>query len=1388
MFDRQRDPEKSLLDRGVLITLGLIAAFIVLNALVSYRNVRDLDAEAHRVAHTQEVLEALGQIKVRASRAEALQSTYIITGDDTLPPLFHKTLDTAVPLVDQLKNLTADNSTQQARIPALRQQVESLCRTLRAAVATRQQQGFEAAQQLLAQGDGRRQIELVLSLITRMEEVESSLLETRQAASHRAYLIAITTGLLAGLLGLLLIGIYFWMLKGQLHAHAAAARAISEQGERFRTTLASIGDAVITTDIQGRITDMNAVAESLTGWTTAEAAGLPLEQAFTIVNEETLAPVDNPATRALAEGVIVRLANNTLLIARDGTRRPIDESVAPICCKQGKLVGCVLIFRDITHRQDADRRLRDSERQFRTLAESIPQLCWMANPDGHLFWYNRRWYDYTGTTFEQMEGWGWQSVHDPHTLQSVLEKWRASIASGESFEMVFPIRGADGNFRSFLTLIEPVKNDQGQVVRWFGSNTDISEQRRIEAQLREQEERLRLAVEATGVGIFDYDPASGHQSLSEQALIIWGLTPGCDTSGPAILNAVHPDDRERVISMCKASLDPQGDGVLSLEHRLLRPDGALRWVASAAQTMFSEDEPRRPVRSVGTMLDITDKKLAAERIRDSERHLRTVLDTLAAFVGVMTPDGILVEANQAALEAAGLDPDDVLGKPFEETYWWSYSPAVQNQLRQAIERARNGQFSRYDVKVRVHDEQLIDLDFMLHPMFDANGHVTHLIPSAIDITERKQAEQTFRFQLDLTKSITNNATTAIFMMDDRSRCTFMNPAAEAMTGFTFQEVEGQILHDFIHHHHADGRPYHVSECPIDRALPEHFEIRDREDVFIRKNGESFPVMCNARVIYNQAVGVGTVVEVRDITDRKQAEAALRESEALFRSMADNAPVVLWVTDSTGSCTYMSKQWYDFTGRPLEQDVDFKWLEAVHPDNRESTRSVFLEATRKQAPFASDYRLKRRDGQYRWVVGTGLPRFQKGVFSGYIGCVFDVHDRKRLEEKLRAVAAELSEADRRKDEFLATLAHELRNPLAPIRNGLQILKLAEIDPASFERTRGMMERQLVHLVRLVDDLMDVSRITRGNISLRKEPTPLSTVVDSAVETSRPLIEKMGHELIVSLPQAPIILQADLTRLAQVFMNLLNNAAKYSEPNSRIWLTATQQDDEVVVEVRDNGIGILVEDLPRVFDMFSQINPSTERTQGGLGIGLTLVRQLVEMHGGRIEASSAGSGQGSKFTVHLPLLVTPAGSASTPEVEPATAPSALRILVVDDNKDSADTLATMLNFMGYETRSAYDGQQGFDTAQEFLPDVILLDIGLPVLNGYEVCKQIREQPWGQNITMIALTGWSQEKDRSRAHEAGFDQHLVKPVNAATLAKLLSETRAVILKTKSSGSSSQ
>jgi len=442
---------------------------------------------------------------------------------------------------------------------------------------------------------------------------------------------------------------------------------------------------------------------------------------------------------------------------------------------------------------------------------------------------------------------------------------------------------------------------------------------------------------------------------------------------------------------------------------------------------------------------------------------------------------------------------------------------------------------------------------------------------------------------------------------------------------------------------------------------------------------------------------------------------------------------------------------------------------IPPELRDEERSFLQRLRRGERIDHFETVRVTKDGRHIDVSLTISPvRDETGRVFGASKVARDISERKRVESALR-------EADRRKDEFLATLSHELRNPLAPIRNSLEIMKEAEGDAEVLGRARDTIERQLEQLVRLVDDLLDLSRITRDKLGLRRARFELAPVVEQTVASFRPVIERREQVLDLALPAAPIHLDADPVRVVQVLDNLLSNASKYTEGGGRIRLSVERQGGNAVISVADDGIGIPPEKLDTIFEMFSQVDGTPERSRGGLGIGLTLVKRLVELHGGAVTAHSRGPGRGSEFVVRLPIAAERAeAGAPKPAAEtPAAATASRRVLVVDDNRDSADSLAAWLELHGHRARIAYDGAGAVEVAESFRPEVVLLDIGLPGMNGLDVCRRIRERPWGREAVIVALTGWGQEQDRLRSREAGFDTHMVKPPDHRALLDLLASS---------------
>ncbi len=514
-----------------------------------------------------------------------------------------------------------------------------------------------------------------------------------------------------------------------------------------------------------------------------------------------------------------------------------------------------------------------------------------------------------------------------------------------------------------------------------------------------------------------------------------------------------------------------------------------------------------------------------------------------------------------------------------------------------------------------------------------------------------------------------------------------------------------------------------------------------------------------------------LVVSRNLTDWKRAEAALRESEARFRSMADGAPVIIWISDAAARNLFVNRAYREFFNVKLEEVEATAWRPVVHPDDVDEYYNALRDAVREHTAFRTEARVRRADGEWRWLSSYGEPRFSsEGEFLGHAGISMDVTDARRGDEALR-------EADRRKNEFLAVLSHELRNPLAPIRFALPVLQGERLsEPAA--RALAVIDRQTESLTRLVEDLLDVSRITRGDMELRRTHVTLGSVIAAAVEAASPAIKTANHELTVTVPDDPVWVDGDPARLAQVVTNLLNNSAKYTARSGHIAVDARRDGASAVIRVKDNGIGIPAEALTTVFDMFRRVGHE-QITDTGLGIGLALTKRLVDMHNGTIEAQSAGSGRGLEFIVRLPAI-------RDEDARPAVAPirrgrsslcaRRLKVLIVDDSPDVVEMLAELVRGLGHDVRMAADGRVAVETALEYCPEVVLLDLGLPGMSGIEVARELRRHESLKYLRLIALTGWGQDEYRRQTQEAGFDCHLTKPADPATLEMLLADFAAL------------
>jgi PAS domain S-box-containing protein len=610
----------------------------------------------------------------------------------------------------------------------------------------------------------------------------------------------------------------------------------------------------------------------------------------------------------------------------------------------------------------------------------------------------------------------------------------------------------------------------------------------------------------------------------------------------------------------------------------------------------------------------------------------------------------------------------------------------------------------------------------------------------------------------------------VIATDEEGRVSFLNPVAEALSGWCLEDAKGRPLDEIFRITNEETGD--TVESPVAKVLREGNVVGlANHTVLMSKDGTRRPIEDSAAPIADGAV-YGVVLVFRDASEAREAEARIRRSEERYRSLVAATTQTVWLSsaDFSSSETLTGE---DPIGLPDEAKAAGGWLDAIHPEDRERTRQAFLEAVRARSVYEVEHRVRTRDGTYRHYLARAVPLLDKaGNIREWIGTSSDITERRQAEEARELLHRELRENDKRKDEFLAMLAHELRNPLAAMGNAVTLSSASGLQE-HIDWSMQVINRQIKHLTRLIDDLLDVSRISRGKIELRRDVLDLTPVIDSAVETSKALVESRKHTLSVSLDRGNLWVNADPARLEQVVMNLLTNAAKYTDDGGDIWLTAGSEGQEVVITVRDSGVGIPPEKLPEMFILFVQGDRTLARSEGGLGIGLTLVKKLVEMHGGSVVGRSEGIGKGSEFIVRLPAAVRPVWAKPLAMVSAESPKLAARILVVDDSVDTAEGMAVLLRLLGHEVRTAHDGLGAIAEAREFRPDFVLLDIGLPRMSGYEVAARLRQEDGCTGAVLIAVSGYGQDEDRRRSKEAGFDYHLVKPVDHDALVTLLSHS---------------
>jgi PAS domain S-box-containing protein len=952
---------------------------------------------------------------------------------------------------------------------------------------------------------------------------------------------------------------------------------------------------------------------------------------------------------------------------------------------------------------------------------------------------------------------GWAALLHPDDRErarlQVQQLLRGHTIDGEARHLT-----RDGRVLQLQYRVRPLWNERGRVVHVYGAYRDVTRERQAQQQVREREQQLQLLADNAPVLIAHCDGEQRFRFVNK---------PYAQRLGLRRSEIVGRTIRDVVGEEAYATLAPHVEAALAGER--VEFEAELPYRGRELEPVRVAYEPERDgegrvVGFVAAIVSTAEQRRAQEDLRKSEERLRLALEGARQGTWDWDLAGGRVSWDERCAVVFGWRRAAVV--TWEDHVGVAH-PDDRESLAQAAEAALR-EHARLDHEHRIvaRDGSVRWVQVRGRGSYDAAGAPFRMSGTVVDVTERKRLEHALR--------------------DSEAR---FRQLAEAIPHIAFTATpEGNVEYVNSQWHTFSGRPEDESFGLgwLQVLHPEDYAAAYRGWIHSLRSGEPFEAeyrfrgadgsfrwhLCRALPVRDEAgriarwVGTSTDVhEQRQLTDQLATERGLLD--AVFAS----SPIGIAVLDREGRFLRVNEVLSaidgvavaDHAGRPARDAAPGLWgaLESLYRQVLASAQPVTNYGVSRQTPGG---------GAVRHWLANGYPIGTRDGIAGVGIAVVDITEQKRTQEALERSEEALRAADRRKDEFLATLAHELRNPLNPIRSAVQVLRTRGVKEPEQDWSRDVIDRQVDHLTRLIDDLLDISRISRGKLELRREPVELGEVLRGALEANRPLVEQLGHNVSIELPQEPLYLDGDLVRLTQVFLNLLNNAAKYTERGGRIWLTARREGGQVVVSVRDSGVGIAPEKLPHLFEMFYQVDRSLERAQGGLGIGLSLVKQLVSMHGGRVAVRSEGVGKGSEFRVELPLTAAPAAIARPAAPAAAGRPRKRRVLVVDDNADSASSLALVLQLAGHDVDTASDGEEALWKAEQTKPEVVLLDIGMPKLNGYEVCRRIRSQPWGRQMLLVAQTGWGQQEDRRRTHEAGFDAHLVKPIDPPSLERLM------------------
>jgi PAS domain S-box-containing protein len=1229
----------------------------------------------------------------------------------------------------------------------------------------------------------------------------------------------------------LLLGVFVFVSLVIVYLTVKAQQAESKERasrEQLLTTLRSIGDAVIATTEQSRVTFMNEVAQELTGWTLDEAKGRELREVFRIVNEETRAEVESPAAKVIREGAVVGLANHTLLLAKDGREIPIDDSGAPIRDEAGNIAGVVLVFRNITERRQAE----EVYHRLASIVESSVDAIIGKTLDGTITSWNKSAEQLYGYCAEEVIGRPISILVPPDRPEEIPDIL-SRLKRGERIEQFESKRvKKNGEIIDIALTISPIVNAEGVITGAATIARDITEQKFAEQALRESKERLRQALEAARMGTWDWNVQTGAITWSETLEPLHGLAPGSfGGSFEEFIRLIHPEDRELLQQAVSKAIE-QGTNY-NIEFRVVWPDGSIHWMEGKGRAF--QDETGKPVRMTGLGMDITDRKRADEAIRAGEERYRAFVQNsseaiwrfeLAEPVSVKLSEdeqidacyrhGYLAECNDA----------------MAEMYGFSHAAEIVGaRLGDLLVRddPRNVEFLRAFIRsgYRLAEAESHELDKDGNPKYFLNNLVGIIEGGQLlrgwgtqrDITERKLSEAALRESEARFRRVVESNIIGVSFSTLGGEITDANDAYLKMLGCTREElVAGLVRWDEM------TPPEYKA---LDERAIEEIKLRGActpfEKEHFRKDGTRVPVLIGSARL--NETSEDCVCFIVDLTQQKRAANRTARLQALTAALSEALTPVqaasavlshgltalgahagsvallterggeLEIIDSVGFPPEIIEKWRRFpvtseaTLAKAVRTGQMVLIESLQAADSPYPRLSYLQAVNESEALAAIPLIV----EGRTIGGMGLTfreiqKFEEDDRSFMLAIArlcAQALERARLYQAERRMRAEAEEANRTKDEFLATLSHELRTPLTAMLGWTKMLRMGMLDESTTAHALETVERNAKVQAQLIEDLLDVSRIITGKLRLDVRPMELIPVIEAAIDAVRPAADAKNIELQTALDPLSGPVSGDPHRLQQVVWNLVANAVKFTTPGGRVRIGLERADSHMEISISDTGQGITSEFLPYVFDRFRQADGSTTRLHGGLGLGLAIVRHLVELHGGTVSAQSSGEGQGATFNVRLPLAQLrntefglpneeehAAGFQSATRNQQSAILKGLRVLIVDDEPDARHLIKTVLEGQGAEVVPVASAREALDALDEEIPDVLISDIGMPDEDGFTLIKQVREraEAKGGGIPAAAVSAYVGEENRRRALEAGFQLHVAKPVDPEELIEVV------------------